>query len=120
MNVCIPVLADQGLESPVSGHFGSAPIYMLVDADTRATRALSNARSVHEHGACRPLDALAGEKVDAFVVGGIGAGALMKLQAAGIRVFRAPASTVGGCLDAFARNEVEEIDPAGACAGHGH
>ena len=120
VNLCIPVTADRGLESPVSGHFGSAPIYMLVDAESRATRALSNARAVHEHGACRPLDALAGHQIDAFVVGGIGAGALMKLQSAGIRVFRAAAPTVAGCLDAFLRNEVEEIGPGGACGRHGH
>ena len=120
MNLCIPVTADRGLESPVSGHFGSAPLYLLVDAETRATRALSNARAVHEHGACRPLDALAGERIDAFLVGGIGAGAIMKLQSAGIRVFRATAPTASACLDAFLRNELEEMDPAGACAGHGH
>jgi predicted Fe-Mo cluster-binding NifX family protein len=120
VNICIPVTADRGLESPVSGHFGSAPIYMLVDVETRQARALTNARAVHEHGACRPLDALAGEKIDALVVGGIGAGALMKLQGAGIRVFRATAPTVAGCLDAFARNEVEEIGPGGACGRHGH
>ena len=120
MNVCIPVTADRGLDSPVSGHFGSAPLYLLVDSETRATRALVNARAVHEHGACRPLDALAGERIDAFLVGGIGAGAIMKLQSAGIRVFRATAPTASACLDAFLRNELEEMDPAGACAGHGH
>lgn len=120
MNICIPVLDDRGLESPVSSHFGSAPMYLLADSETRQTRALSNARTVHEHGACRPLDALAGETIDALVVGGIGAGALAKLRGAGIRVFRATAPTASACLDAFLRNEVEEIDPAGACAGHGH
>ena len=120
MNLCIPVTADRGLESPVSGHFGSAPIYVLVDVETRATRALPNARADHEHGACRPLDALAGERIDAFVVGGIGAGALMKLQGAGLRVFRATAPTVAGCLDAYVRNEVEEIGPGGSCGRHGH
>ena len=120
VNICIPVTADRGLESPVSGHFGSAPIYMLVDLETRKANALANARAVHEHGACRPLDALAGHDVDAIVVGGIGAGALMKLQGAGIRVFRATAPTVAGCLDAFAKNEVEEIGPGGACGRHGH
>ncbi len=119
VNICIPVTADRGLESPVSGHFGSAPIFMLVDVGTREARALTNTRAVHEHGACRPLDALAGHEIDALVVGGIGAGALMKLQGAGIRVFRATAATVAGCLDAFAKNEVEEIGPGGACGRHG-
>lgn len=120
VNICIPVTADRGLESPVSGHFGSAPIFMLVDVETRQARALTNTRAVHEHGACRPLDALAGNEIDALVVGGIGAGALMKLQGAGIRVFRATAPTVAGCLDAFLRNEAEEIGPGGACGRHGH
>lgn len=120
MILCIPVTADRGLESPVSGHFGSAPRYLLVDAETRATRTLANGRAVHEHGACRPLDALAGERVDAVLVGGIGAGALTKLQGAGIRVFRATSPTVAGCLDAFLANEVEEIEPGGACGRHGH
>ena len=120
VNICIPVTADRGLESPVSGHFGSAPIFLLVDAETRQAKALGNTRAVHEHGACRPLDALAGHRIDAIVVGGIGAGALMKLQGAGIRVFRAVAPTVAGCLDAFAKNEIEEIGPGGACGRHGH
>jgi len=120
VNICVPVTADRGLESPVSGHFGSAPLFMLVDVETREARALTNGRAVHEHGACRPLDALAGHDIDALVVGGIGAGALTKLQGAGIRVFRATSPTVAGCLDAFARNEVEEIGPGGACGRHGH
>ena len=120
VNLCIPVTADRGLESPVSGHFGSAPLFMLVDVEARRAQALTNTRAVHEHGACRPLDALAGHEIDAVVVGGIGAGALMKLQGAGIRVFRATAPTVAGCLDAFTRNEVEEIGPGGACGRHGH
>lgn len=120
VNICIPVTADRGLESPVSGHFGSAPIFMLVDAETRRAEALTNTRAVHEHGACRPLDALGGHEIDAVVVGGIGAGALMKLQSAGIRVFRAAAPTVAGCLDAFLGNEAEEIGPGGACGRHGH
>ena len=29
-------------------------------------------------------------------------------------------SPVSGCLDAFARNEVEEISPGGACGRHEH
>jgi predicted Fe-Mo cluster-binding NifX family protein len=95
-------------------------MFMLVDVKTRKAHALTNTRADHEHGACRPLDALAGSEIDALVVGGIGAGALMKVQAAGIRVFRAGAATVAGCLDAFVKNEAEEIGPGGACGRHGH
>ena len=37
MKVCVPVTHDQGLQSPVSGHFGSAPLFVLVDTGNLET-----------------------------------------------------------------------------------
>ena len=42
MNICIPVEADEGLDSLVCGHFGSAPAFMVVDTDTENCRAITN------------------------------------------------------------------------------
>ena len=57
----------------------------------------------------------------ASVVGGIGMGALMKLQAAGIAVFRAEHETVAETVSAFKSGTLSQVDPAGACGGHhGH
>ncbi len=120
MKICFPTTRDLGLESPVSRHFGSAPLFLLVDSASRETRALPNGRVAHEHGACRPLDGLAGEQIDAVVVGGIGPGALERLHAAGIAVLRAGAPTVRGCLDEIARGEEREVAPADACTDHAH
>jgi predicted Fe-Mo cluster-binding NifX family protein len=44
MRVCIPIAKGLGLESRVSPHFGSAPLFMLVDPETRAFRILDGAR----------------------------------------------------------------------------
>ena len=33
MKICFPVTADEGLESAVYSHFGSAPLFLLVDTD---------------------------------------------------------------------------------------
>ena len=120
MNVCFPATQDLGLDSPVSRHFGSAPLFVLVDTASREPRALSNGHAAHEHGACRPLDPLAGENIDAVVVGGIGPGALQRLRAAGIVILRAGAPTIRGCLDEIARGEAREVAPADACASHAH
>ena len=120
MKICFPATRDLGLDSPVSRHFGSAPLFVLVDTASREARALPNGRVAHEHGACRPLDGLAGEKIDAVVVGGIGPGALERLRASGIAVLRAGAPTVRGCLDEIARGEEREVAPADACASHAH
>ena len=120
MNLCIPVTEDKGLQSPVSGHFGSAPSFLIVDSDTGVCRTVSNRDAHHSHGACQPLASLAGERVDAVVVGGIGAGALSKLQAAGVRVFLAEQPTVEAVVAAFKTGTLQLATPEGACAHHRH
>jgi len=119
MKLCFPVTRDLGLDSQVSSHFGSAPAFVLVDTASGGLHALLNSRVEHEHAACRPLDGLAGEAIDAVVVGGIGPGALEKLRRAGIGVLRAGAPTVRECLDGIARGEATAFAEREACASHG-
>jgi predicted Fe-Mo cluster-binding NifX family protein len=120
MNICIPVTGDEGLASRVSMHFGSAPLFMIVDTGTGSCRSVPNRNSHHDHGMCQPLSSLAGESLDGIVVGGIGRGALGKLQAAGIRVYLAGAPTVEATVAAFASGTLREMTPAEACAHHGN
>jgi len=119
MNICIPVENDQGLDSPVCAHFGSAPLFMLVDTETRNCRALPNSNQHHGHGMCMPLASLDGEQVDALVVGGIGMGALNRLQARGINVFLSDRHTVREAVDAHSQGRLRPVTPENACAQHG-
>lgn len=34
MKICFPVQQDKGMESAVYHHFGSAPLFVVVDTDT--------------------------------------------------------------------------------------
>ena len=120
MNICIPVIEDRGLASPVNPHFGSAPSFVVVNAESGSCRGIPNANQHHSHGACQPLRSLEGQGIDAVVVGGIGMGALMKLQAAGIRVFSSQLATVEETMAAFRTGSLPEVSPATACAHHGH
>lgn len=120
MRLCVPVVEDRGLESRVSGHFGSAPAFMIVDTDSNVCRVVVNNNAHHAHGMCHPIAALAGERVDGIVVGGIGMGALMKLQAAGIAVYQATRPTVGEAVTAFQSGSLQPIAQDRACAGHHH
>ncbi|MDQ7787337.1 MAG: NifB/NifX family molybdenum-iron cluster-binding protein [Thermodesulfovibrionales bacterium] len=120
MKICFPVASPKGLESEVYGHFGSAPVFIVVETDTNVVRSIQNNDEHHEHGACNPVKALNNEKVDAIVVGGIGMGALMKLQQAGIKVFQAKAQTVGGNITLLKDQKLPEFHPQFTCAGHGH
>jgi predicted Fe-Mo cluster-binding NifX family protein len=120
MNLCIPVTEDNGLRSPVSAHFGSAPLFLIFDTDSGACRALPNKNLHHGHGMCQPLMSLAGEQLDGIAVGGIGMGALNKLQAANVRVFISGESTVEETVAAFKSGSLREATPAMACGHHGH
>jgi predicted Fe-Mo cluster-binding NifX family protein len=120
VNICIPVTRDNGIRSPVSPHFGSAPIFMVVDTESGTCRAITNSNFHHDHGMCQPLAQLAGERLDAIVVGGIGMGALGKLKTANICVFFSEHPTVEETVAAFKTGTLREVTPATACAQHGN
>lgn len=120
MKICFPVQENQGLESQVYAHFGSAPRFIVVDALTSEVTALNNSDQIHQHGACNPVAGLGGHQVDAIVVGGIGGGALHKLNSAGLRVFQAQRGTIAENLALFQANNLPEYLPGHTCGGHGH
>jgi predicted Fe-Mo cluster-binding NifX family protein len=96
---------------------------LVVDTETNACLAIQNQNLHHEHGGCQPLRALAGHAIDAIAVGGIGMGAMMKLQAGGIRVYLADLAvqpTVEEAVAACKAGTLQEADPTRACAHHGH
>jgi predicted Fe-Mo cluster-binding NifX family protein len=120
MKVCFPVLENHGLESPVYGHFGSAPGFVIVDVLTSEVTSINNSDRIHQHGACNPVAGLGGQQVDAIVVGGIGGGALRNLNTAGMRVFQAQEGTIGENLELLRVNALPEFLPGHTCGGHGH
>ncbi len=120
MKICIPVNEDKGLESPVCEHFGSAPVFLIVDSEGGDARAVVNTNQHHGHGMCQPLRALAGESLDGICVGGIGAGAIHKLKAAGITVYKSSHATAGETMKALESGSLPEVTPGMACGGHGH
>ncbi len=120
MKVCFPIEKDEGLASALSGHFGSAPMFMLVDMESKSATAIANSDQHHSHGACNPLKALQGQQIDGIVVGSIGAGALNHLVRSGLRVFKAQGATVRENTDLIASNTLREYTGQECCPGHGN
>ncbi len=119
MKVCFPVYETNGVDSKIYGHFGSAKNYLVMDTETESVVEVCNENEHHGHGACDPLRAFNEVALDAMVVSGIGGGALMKLNDAGVRVFQAQAETVKENLEMLIRNELPEFAPSQTCSGHG-
>ena len=120
MKVCFPVSVAHGLESEVYGHFGSAPAFIVVDTDNSNITTIKNKDLHHVHGMCSPMKALNNQKVDAIIVGGIGAGALSRLNQSGIRVFQANALTVNENITMLKAQNLPEFTLQQCCSGHEH
>jgi predicted Fe-Mo cluster-binding NifX family protein len=118
MKLCIPVEQNNGHESIVYGHFGSAPFFMIYDSETNELKALENNNEHHQHGSCNPLGALDSNPVDAVLVGGIGARAVMKLNAAGVKVYRASTGNAKDNIVLFSRDQLPEIKTEDSCQHH--
>jgi predicted Fe-Mo cluster-binding NifX family protein len=118
MKVGFAVQGNDGVDSQVYGHFGSAPAFLIVDTEGKDVLTVSNQDLHHVHGACNPIMALDGKAVNAMVVGGIGAGALTKLNALGIRVYAAGAPTVRENLVLLGENKLEELSVDSSCCSH--
>ncbi len=120
MNLCFPISKDEGLESRVFGHFGSAPGFIVCNSETLEYKIINSPHEEHQHGQCNPVGRLAGHDIDVLFVGGIGGGALMKLNAAGIRVCHAADATIGENVEYFKQNRLPEFSMNNTCGGHGH
>jgi predicted Fe-Mo cluster-binding NifX family protein len=120
MKICFPVQENEGLASQVYGHFGSAPMFVVVNSDTGEITSINNSDQIHEHGACNPVAGLGGHQVDAIVVGGIGGGALHKLNKSGLRVFQSQQGTIDKNMELFKTDDLPEFMPGHTCGGHGH
>lgn len=118
MKVGFAVQSNEGIESKVYDHFGSAQTFIIFDTEGKDVQMVNNRNLHHVHGACNPIRALDGKSVDAMVVGGIGAGALVKLNALGVKVYAAGAPTVKENIALLGENKLQELSALNACQAH--
>lgn len=87
--IAIPSVETGGLDGQRSGHFGHCDVFTLVDVeggDIRQVTTIPNPG--HVQGGCMvPVNLLAGHKVNALIVGGIGMRPLMGFRQVGIDVY---------------------------------
>ena len=118
MKVGFAVQRDEGLESKVYNHFGSAPMFVVVETGAAEVQTIHNQDLNHSHGACSPMKALGGQQIEALVVGGIGGGALMRLNSMGVKVYAAEARTIRENLELLGRNRLPELSMQNSCQAH--
>lgn len=115
MKVCFPVKSNEGISSIPYNHFGSAPEFVICDLESNDVKTIGNGDLGHEHGKCQPIKALSGEVVDAVIVGGIGKGAIVKLNSMGIKVYQAIEGNIEENINSLKNGELKEFDSNHTC-----
>ena len=118
MRICIPTGTADGKSAQVHAHFGSAPYFTIYDTDKDNVEVVNNDNQHHLHGMCQPLAVLSTKNIGAVVCGGMGARAIMKLNEAGIKAYRAIPGSVEEIAQQFAKGGLEEITAENTCQHH--
>jgi predicted Fe-Mo cluster-binding NifX family protein len=119
MRICIPTEDDQGLDSRLCGHFGSAPFLALADTDSGDVEIKPTPENHHEHGKCEPVKRIDANRTDAVVCRGMGKGAVSSFQQAGVEVLITSADTVRDAISQAGQGELRTLSVDDACGGHG-
>jgi predicted Fe-Mo cluster-binding NifX family protein len=87
--IAIPSLGDGGMDGQRAGHFGHCDVFTFVDVEEGEIKQVSTVQNQeHVQGGCMvPVNLLAGYKVNALIVGGIGMRPLMGFKQVGIDVY---------------------------------
>lgn len=118
MKICMPVLDENGLDSVLYGHFGSAPFFALYDAETNNVSIVKNNLGEHEHGQCMPVDAIKKTGAEAVLCKGMGMRAANLLLGAGITPYMVEAGTVSEAVKHYKTKNMIVLDAGNACRHH--
>ena len=120
MLICLPTQGNAGLTDTICDHFGSAPFFTLYDSESEKITIVEKRNAKHSHGSCHPLSQLEQFKIEGVVCKGMGRQAIDNLVRENIKVYWVGSQDVAAVIAKVKANDLTEIDPAQACAGHGH
>ena len=120
MKIGVPTMGDRGLEDTVSGHFGRAPTFTIVDMETNELNVLPNT-SEHFGGFKVAPEILADAGVEVMLCSGLGPRAINMFEQFGVAVYvgiDSSAATVGDAISAFQAGLLHEATDKDACVEH--
>ena len=121
--IAVPSMGPGGLEGERSGHFGHCDVFTLVDVEQGEIKSVSTLpNQAHVQGGCMvPVNLLAGNNVNALIVGGIGMRPLMGFRQVGIDVYYdAQRPAIRPVVEDLIAGKLPMIADDQVCGGGGH
>lgn len=118
--IAVTAEMDNGLDSPVSGHFGHCKTFVV---STVENGEIVNVETVPNpsHTSCsEPVMRLANIGVNVLITMGMGRRPFMVAQQVGLTVVKSGESTVGDAVHTYLKGLGKLMDGDGLCGGGGH
>jgi len=109
MKLCFPVATDVGMNSEIYGHFTSAPLFVIIDTETRQSSVIANCDRDNPYGGCNPFSALKGERLDGIIVDGIGDESVRVMNMCGFKLYQAESPAVAKNIALFETDSLAEL-----------
>jgi predicted Fe-Mo cluster-binding NifX family protein len=119
MKLCIPVTSDQGFDSEVCEHFGTAPCLLVIESDSMELSPAFLLNGNHTRGIGESLAFMAGQNIQAVFVRDTGDAALASLQTGRFEVFKTEEKTVRETIGAFKTGSLSQLKVQPICMSHG-
>lgn len=123
MRITFSAATDQGLQSPISPHFGRCPFYIFVDLDENnnvvSVQAIANAHAKQHNPGQLPAY-IRDQGADVMISGGMGGRAVNFFHEYDISVATGASGTVQESLDNYLNGKLRGDAPCAESVAHGH
>lgn len=117
--IAIPIDYDDGLDSPISGHFGHTQYFLIATLEDDRIVEIRAIPNVPHDSCAGPVNLLAQNAVSVLLTSGMGMNPFMICQQLGISVVRTGDNVAREAIERYLRGESIALDEEGLCQGGG-
>ena len=116
MKIAFPVVTEGGLEATIAEHFGRAPMYTIIETETKEVSVVEN-KGEHFGGQHAAPVALNNRGINVLICKGLGRKAIGLFDELGIGVFITQKATVKEAYESYNKGELVQASQTDGCAG---
>ncbi|MFW9801829.1 MAG: NifB/NifX family molybdenum-iron cluster-binding protein [Candidatus Thorarchaeota archaeon] len=115
--IAVPAISEQGLDSPISAHFGHSPMFVISTVEDGRVVEVETLRNAGHSSCAEPVMALADRGIKVLIVAGMGGRPYMVTQQVGISVIKAEGATVREALNSYLEGIASDMRMDALCGG---
>ena len=122
MRIAVPAESRNGLESPISQHFGRCPVFVMVDTEDGKVTSVEEIDNPFygQHVPGQVPGFIQSQGADVILVGGMGHRALAFFEQCGIEAVTGAVGTVHQAIEEFLGGRLQGVEPCAESRHHGH